>query len=69
MIIEIWADDFGETDTPCSYLITTEDNLSSKLTLCPDARLIHKYEVINWNDAMTKAHELLGWEPYKPVEY
>ena len=31
-----------------------------------DAVLIRRIEGPDWNDCMTKHHELMGWEPYKP---
>lgn len=31
-----------------------------------DAVLIRRIEGVDWNDCMTKHHELMGWEPYKP---
>ena len=31
-----------------------------------DAALIKKIKGADWNDCMTKYHELMGWEPYKP---
>jgi len=31
-----------------------------------DALLIKKIEGEDWNDCMTKYHEFMNWEPYKP---
>ncbi len=31
-----------------------------------DALLIKKIEGEDWNDCMTKYHEFMHWEPYKP---
>lgn len=31
-----------------------------------DALLIKKIEGADWNDCMTKYHEFMNWEPYKP---
>lgn len=34
----------------------------------PDARKLWTVEAGSWNEAQTKMHEFLGWEPYIPVE-
>ena len=31
-----------------------------------DSVLIKTIEGEDWNDCMTKYHEFMGWEPYKP---
>ena len=31
-----------------------------------DAVLIRKIKGEDWNDCMTKYHEFMNWEPYKP---
>ena len=31
-----------------------------------DAVLIKKIKGADWNDCMTKHHEFMNWEPYKP---
>lgn len=33
----------------------------------PDWELLHTVEAPDWNSAMTKHHELMGFEPYKPM--
>ena len=66
--IEVWAGDYDDNHNPYDITITTEDNHSAKKTLLPGSKLIHSFEATDWNEGMTKAYELLGWEPYKPIE-
>lgn len=30
--------------------------------------LIGEIEAYDWNEAMTKYHEFMGWEPYQPMD-
>jgi len=32
-----------------------------------DAKLVWSVEAESWDEAQTKKHEYLGWEPYKPI--
>ena len=58
MNYELWSDDAG-------YSFFGEDNESARRLLKADARLIWTVEASTWEDARTKQHEFLGWEPYK----
>jgi hypothetical protein len=50
---------FGESNA------IDEDRKSGVLTSA--ARLLHRFEAKTWEEAMTIHHELMGWEPYKPI--
>ncbi|MCB1245305.1 MAG: hypothetical protein R3F31_25895 [Verrucomicrobiales bacterium] len=41
---------------------------NSRAALEPDALLIWTVEAENWEEAQTKKHHYLGWEPYIPME-
>ena len=34
----------------------------------PDAELIWTVEAESWNEACTRYHEFMGYEPYKPMD-
>lgn len=50
------------------YEFFPESNTSAKDSLSPEAKLIWTVEAVSWDEAQTKKHEYLGWEPYKPME-
>lgn len=49
------------------YEFFPESNISAKNLLPDDAKLILTVEAGSWDEAQTKKHEYLGWEPYKPM--
>ena len=61
MIIEIWEDNIQNEIT------VIERGNSNKNLLGVAATLIRTIEGEDWNDCMKKHHELMGWEPYKPM--
>jgi hypothetical protein len=61
MIIEIWEDNVQNEIT----VIKRGD--SNKNLLGVAATLIRTIEGEDWDDCMKKHHELMGWEPYKPM--
>lgn len=58
MIIEIY------TSEKCDSITAVVEGDTEMLE--DDAVLIRRIEGADWNDCMTKHHELMGWEPYKP---
>lgn len=61
MIYEIWQNDTSSTIFP-------EDHPQRAILIEPDARCIGTVEAASWEDAMTQYHQIMGWEPYVPME-
>jgi len=57
---ELWKE-------PNAYSFFPESSASARALLTADARLIWTVDARDWNEAQTKKHEFLGWEPYKPM--
>ena len=55
---ELWKVGAGHTFFP-------EDNLAARDLLEPDAKLVWSVEARSWDEARTRMHEFLGWEPYR----
>ncbi len=55
---ELWKEADG-------YSFFPEGNASARALLASDALLIWTVEAADWDNAQTKKHEFLGWEPYK----
>ena len=63
-IYEVWQVKDG-TQVTVSTLEGIEDQ--RKKGLMPGKwRRLHRFEAENWTAAMTKYHELMGFEPYRP---
>lgn len=63
---EIWDD----SDEKCRSVTMFPAGSGSDphyLLLGPHAKLLRTIEANSWNEAMTKHHELMGWEPYVPI--
>jgi len=59
--IECWEEDG-------SYTFLHHDQPQKKDLLGENATLLRAVISNDWNTAMKMHHELLGWEPYKPME-
>jgi len=60
---ELWEEEDGR-----NHSFFPEDNESARNLLSKDAKLIWKVEATSWEEAQTRKHEYLGWEPYKPED-
>lgn len=63
MLVEIYTSDSENSITV--FEKGTENNIK---LLPKDALLLRTIEGVDWNDCMKQHHELMGWEPYKPIE-
>lgn len=61
MLYEIWKSSSSSTFIP-------SDHNQKDILLEPDAEFIGNIEADSWEEAMTKYHEFMGWEPYKPMD-
>lgn len=61
MRYELWQDKGGYTFFP-------ENNNTARNLLLADAELIWTVEADSFEEAQTKKHEYLGWEPYQPMD-
>lgn len=66
MKIEIYTSEKEDSVTALPFPVTETDRLT---LLEDDSVLIKTIEGEDWNDCMTKYHEFMGWEPYKPFNY
>jgi len=66
MKYESWRDPdhYGLTFAPAFNII----KMKRQGLLDPQATLVYSCEADSWIEAMTKYHEAMGWEPYKPME-
>lgn len=60
MNYELWKELDG-------YSFFPEDNSIARSLLAPGAVLVWTVDANDWNEAQSKKHEFLGWEPYKPI--
>lgn len=65
MKYEVWR---SESEDGVSFNCFPENSLNARKILEPGAKLIHVIEAKTWNEAMTKYHEVMCWEPYVPME-
>lgn len=63
IIFEAWDDDGDITFAPQESI----KEQKQKGLLSTDAKKLHEIEASSHEDAMTKHHEKMGWEPYKPM--
>lgn len=56
MKIEIWEDDDGVTSIPAGSFHHYEDYFAGT------PKLLRTIEGDDWNECLTKHHELMGWE-------
>lgn len=59
MTCTVWTDD----DPVCDELTVKEGTDPP----APGHVLLHTIEAPDWVAVMTRYHELMGWEPYKPM--
>jgi len=60
MKYELWKESDG-------YSFFPEDNVRMRSLLGAEAVLLLTVEAASWEEAQSKKHEFLGWEPYKPM--
>ena len=60
MKAEHWQDDLGD--------MIFDENNPSREWMITNAKQCCIIEGKDWNDIMTKYHEHMGFEPYKPIE-
>jgi hypothetical protein len=65
MRYELWQ---TEDENGISYSFFREDNESARCLLEPNTKFIWIVESASWNEACSRKHEFLGWEPYLPEE-
>ncbi len=58
---ETWVDNSEDTEEVTMCKKNSQDKM-----LTPNAVLIAAYEAENYDEAMKKHHEIMGWEEYKP---
>lgn len=63
VVIEVWE---GEGSTTCASRFSIRKMFESGAMDRHEHKLIRKFKAKTWLEAMTKHHELMGWEPYKP---
>lgn len=61
MKYEIWIDRSGECDD-----ITLIDENNNKESISENATLFDSFEADDYNSAMQKYHDIMGWEKYIP---
>lgn len=61
MIYEIWQNETSSTIFP-------ENHPQTDILIEPDAICVGTIEADSWDEAMTKYHELMDWEPYVPMD-
>lgn len=64
MIFEVWDD----REVHGEIAMFPRDSAENRALLSPSAKLLHTFEADGWEEAMTKYHELMQWEPYKPLD-
>lgn len=66
-IYEAW--EFSDGDV-VEISFSTQSGIQDQRTkglLSPNAKLLHTVRAKTWEEAMTIHHQLMGWEPYKPM--
>jgi hypothetical protein len=58
---ELWKESDG-------YSFFPEDSDSARNLLRKDAKLVWTVEANSWEEAQSRKHEYLGWDPYKPMK-
>lgn len=70
MMFELWED--GEDAIAGrGYTFSTPTNIQDMIKrgiLKPGVKKLWEVEADTWEEACTKYHEYMGWEPYKPME-
>jgi hypothetical protein len=51
-----------------SITVLTEDDPNKSFLIGENAIFLRAIESESWEDCMKKHHEIMGWEPYKPME-
>lgn len=69
MIVEVWETRENEDCTSLSVIPqdTPVDGLKAILGPYP-CKLLRTIEGADWNDCMRQHYEIMGWEPYKPMD-
>jgi hypothetical protein len=69
MIVEVWQSKDTEGDVSFSVIPSTHTPEQRENILGDGAHIkLREIEAPTWTACMTKHHELMGWEPYKPME-
>lgn len=63
IMYELW---FSQSEN--SYAFFEKGSTNNYNLLEKDAKLIWSVEASSWEEAQSKKHEFLGWEPYIPME-
>ncbi|PRY56282.1 hypothetical protein B0H98_1332 [Vreelandella songnenensis] len=64
MIFEVWEDEEGTTLSTANNIV----DLKNKGLLSKNAKLLYKIEASDYEEAMIKHHNKMGWEKYKPMK-
>ena len=59
---EVW--DLG--DEACAEFTMFPSSDAKRQRYCDAGKFLHQIWAVDWNDAMTQYHKLMGWEPYEP---
>lgn len=63
MNVEIWGSESEDSVTGIC-----DDDFENRKFLADDAVLIRTIEGTDWNDCMRQHNELMGWNPYIPMD-
>lgn len=63
MKYQIWIEEHDESE---EITLLREDQSKSDNQVSENATLHAEFEASSYNEAMTKMHETMGFEPYKP---
>ena len=65
MKYEVWR---HEGRAICLSFFPVDENYDAhRQSLAPNAELLWAVEADTWDEAMSRYHEFMGWEPYKPM--
>ena len=68
MTVEIWEISYDEGYSISVIPDTFAEDQKRRMLDEGEHKLLHTIVGKDWNDCMTKYHELMGWEPYVPFD-
>ena len=66
-LFQVWEDDYGDDVIGITLCCAGPSGDRARGLLHPDAKLLRTFEAESHLEAMALHHQLMGWEPYKPV--
>ena len=64
MKYELWYSRGGGCDV---HTLLAADAPDKRVALEADAVVIWTVDAVSWEEACSRQHEFLGWDPYKPM--